>query len=147
MKKNQKGFTLIELMIVIAIIAILMAYALPAYRDYTIKTKLGEGMAMAAGIKQAVNLSYVEGGNLATIASGVGDMPPAAQPGNCVSTLTVAAGVITAAYNCAAGSDGTADPNVDGQTVTMTPTATANGGLQWTCTSSYSATNPSRDPC
>jgi len=54
MKRVSKGFTLIELMIVIAIIAILLALAIPAYQDYTIRAKVGEGLSLAASPKLAV---------------------------------------------------------------------------------------------
>jgi type IV pilus assembly protein PilA len=55
MKRVSKGFTLIELMIVIAIIAILLALAIPAYQDYTIRTKVGEAMSVAGGLKLAIS--------------------------------------------------------------------------------------------
>ena len=55
MKRVSKGFTLIELMIVIAIIAILLALAIPAYQDYTIRSKVGEGLSVGAGAKFAVS--------------------------------------------------------------------------------------------
>lgn len=57
MKKIQKGFTLIELMIVVAIIGILAAVALPAYQDYTVRSRITEGMSLAADAKAAVNTS------------------------------------------------------------------------------------------
>ena len=146
MKRNQQGFTLIELMIVIAIIAILMAYALPAYRDYTIRTKLGEGNAMAASVKMAVNEAYVRIGDLANLNSGQNGIPAAAQRGDCVANMTTAAGVILVDFNCGAGSSGTPDPVVDISTITWTPTPEPSGGLTWTCTPSGNLT-PGQDPC
>ena len=59
MKRVSKGFTLIELMIVIAIIAILLALAIPAYQDYTIRTKVGESLSVMASAKLAVKTTFV----------------------------------------------------------------------------------------
>jgi len=145
MKRNQQGFTLIELMIVIAIIAILMAYALPAYRDYTVRTKLGEGNAMAAGYKMAINEAYVRTGALAGLDNGVNGIGDAAQVGQCVTELNVASGVISIVYDCAAGSSGEADADVAAASVTWTPTVSASGTLQWNCTSTVN--RPAQDPC
>lgn len=70
MKKVQKGFTLIELMIVIAIIGILAAIALPAYQDYTIRTRISEGLSLAGSFKTAIGTGASSGAELnRTIAS------------------------------------------------------------------------------
>ena len=62
MKKMQQGFTLIELMIVVAIIGILAAIAIPAYQDYTIRAQVSEGMNLAAAAKAAVAETYLNRG-------------------------------------------------------------------------------------
>jgi type IV pilus assembly protein PilA len=61
MKKLQQGFTLIELMIVVAIIGILAAIAVPAYQDYTIRSKVSEGASMAGAVRTAIDVAYSEG--------------------------------------------------------------------------------------
>jgi type IV pilus assembly protein PilA len=67
MKHNQQGFTLIELMIVVAIIGILAAIALPAYQDYTIRAKVQEGVSMSAPIRTAYGIACSEGGFVASM--------------------------------------------------------------------------------
>ncbi|MFC1605826.1 prepilin-type N-terminal cleavage/methylation domain-containing protein [Pseudomonadota bacterium] len=83
MKRVSKGFTLIELMIVIAIIAILLALAIPAYQDYTIRSKVGEGLSVGAAAKLAAaetcqsdpNLTSAGGGTLDNSKAGYGFAP------------------------------------------------------------------------
>lgn len=147
MKKNQQGFTLIELMIVIAIIAILMSYALPAYRDYTVRAKLGEGNAMAAGYKMAINEAFVRNGGLGGLDNDSNGIGSAGVTGQCVSALNVADGVVQVDFSCAAGSAQQADTEIDGiASITWTPTEVAGEGtLQWTCTSTTN--RASQDPC
>ena len=134
MKKNQQGFTLIELMIVIAIIAILMAYAIPAYRDYTVRAKAGEGLSLSASLKSFISEHWVNTGEVATLSSGTNGVPAAnIITGENVNQVAVNAGVITVSFFN--------DATLAGNTMTLTPLTPGSGGnagssLQWGCTSS-----------
>ena len=125
MKRSmQKGFTLIELMIVVAIIGILAAVALPAYQDYTVRAKVSEIMLAASSAKTAV----------AEAAAVNSAMPAAAS----VDVQTQASKYVSAVAYAISGTTGTitataaGDTNITGSTITMTGAYSA-GQVTWTC--------------
>jgi type IV pilus assembly protein PilA len=125
MRRIQKGFTLIELMIVVAIIGILAAVALPAYQDYTIRAKVSELILAASGFKATiteaaqVNSTLTDSGKGLTVST-VGKIVT----GSGVSDV----GVITMVGSGAATSVGTA------VTIVLTPSITTGGAVIWSCT-------------
>ncbi len=130
MKKVQQGFTLIELMIVVAIIGILAAIAIPAYQDYTIRAQVSEGLSLSGAAKAAVTEYYQDQGVYPADNATAGLEPAANISGKYVSLVTVGANVITVTY--AANGTQTANNNINGATLTMT--ALDNGGsVSWTC--------------
>ncbi|MCP1659126.1 pilin [Neisseria perflava] len=126
MKAMQKGFTLIELMIVIAIVGILAVIALPAYQDYTGRAQVSEAVTLMEGQKSAVVEYYADHGTFPTSNDEAGIASTIT--GKYVQSVVVGAnGVITATM---ASSDTNAD--VQGKTVALTPKA-EDGSFTWTC--------------
>jgi type IV pilus assembly protein PilA len=132
MKRVQSGFTLIELMIVVAIIGILAAIAIPAYQDYTIRAKVTEGLSVADAVKTAVAETYQANGAYTAASSGL-TFP--------ITTSLVAVdapaadGHITITFNGVK-----APPQIAGQVLVLTPSiggaalpAPATGTMEWAC--------------
>ncbi len=137
MKAIQKGFTLIELMIVVAIIGILAAIAIPAYQDYTIRSQVTEGLNLAGAVKAAVAETYADRGawpadNLE--AGIVDDAGAAVTPsGKYVSEIQIADGTITIEYG------EQANANIVGGFLSLVPKVSANDDVIWLC--GYNAGN------
>src|SRR5690348_18249802 len=98
MKSMQKGFTLIELMIVVAIIAILAAIAIPAYQDYLIRTQVSEGAVLADGAKTAIGELYSNRGVFPDNNASAGLAKDVSIAGQYVSKVVVTSGLISATY-------------------------------------------------
>ena len=129
MKTAQKGFTLIELMIVVAIIGILAAIAIPAYKTYTVRAQISEGVGFADAAKVAVSESYIAGGTWPATNAAAGLDAAANIRSKYVQSVTVgASGVITIAFGNDIDSAITA-----GQTIVYTPALSPNNDVSWAC--------------
>ena len=130
MRQVQKGFTLIELMIVVAIVGILAAVAIPAYSDYTSRAKVTDGLSLAAGAKTAVTENFLS--NVTNrqsglnISSGANTINGATSDNVTSVAVDATDGDITITYTTAV--DSTA-----ARTIILEPTA-SNGAVSWTCT-------------
>jgi type IV pilus assembly protein PilA len=165
-KKMQKGFTLIELMIVVAIIGILAAIAIPAYQDYTIRAKITEGLNLAAAAKTTIAEGFESNGLPGVKAAAEGwaagpfvptkyvicialsDDTGAPAAGSCAGGVTGQPGLITIVYNNAAATGGITQLAA-GSTITLVPStngavlangANAGANIDWACASATTAT-------
>jgi len=133
MKRIQQGFTLIELMIVVAIIGILAAVAIPQYKDYTSKTKAGSAVSSMDGVKKAVALCVQETGTKTGCTSGSNGIP-AWTATNILTTVVATDGVIVATFTPAAN----VGADLGGKTITFTPVVT-DSRLSWTVATNVTA--------
>ncbi len=128
MKKVQQGFTLIELMIVVAIIGILAAIAMPAYQKYTIRAQVAEGLSLSTPFKPAVVEFHNNNGAFPTDNSAAGLADPSDYTSKYVNSITVNGPAVSIQY----GND--AHAKINGRIVTLTAIDNL-GSMSWVCTS------------
>lgn len=131
MKKVQQGFTLIELMIVIAIIGILAAIALPAYQDYTVKAKVSEAASLSATARTALILAFNEGKLASTTTNTTLGLPAATTITSNYVTSVAAVGLTPLTGKVTATMKGTGSALVDGKTVVWNATCVAGAQCTW----------------
>lgn len=126
MHQHNRGFTLIELMIVVAIIGILAAVAIPAYQDYTVRSKVSEGINLAGGAKSRVEETRIALGRYPANHASYGLATPTSISGNNVAQVEVTgSGIITVTF--------TNDTAINTKTLSLRPSV-QGGSIKWSCT-------------
>jgi type IV pilus assembly protein PilA len=143
MKTLQKGFTLIELMIVVAIIGILAAIAIPAYQDYTIRAQVSEGLTLASDIKASIAEYMAQTGSWPANLTEAGLGSAAAsddKAGRYVESIDVTTGTIQIVY----GKD--VNAKINNQQLAIQPFVNDNGDVVWRCGASDAPNGALADP-
>ena len=126
-KAIQKGFTLIELMIVVAIIGILAAIAIPAYQDYTIRAQVTEGLNLMSDMKAGVAEWYAQEGSWPVDIKALGISAETNKSGKYVTQIKIGNGTITTTFG------GQANSNIAGKLLSLRPMVSKNNDVIWVC--------------